>query len=64
MTVLRDGHNIVTRSLSTLTRLELVCFMGSLLSLRDPHDAIAATVMGGTFLAGGQGSVFPTLVGF
>jgi ribose/xylose/arabinose/galactoside ABC-type transport system permease subunit len=26
-------------------------------------DAIAATVMGGTFLAGGQGSVFPTLVG-
>jgi len=27
------------------------------------RDAIAATVMGGTFLAGGQGSVFPTLVG-
>ncbi|MBW4561631.1 MAG: ABC transporter permease [Mojavia pulchra JT2-VF2] len=26
-------------------------------------DAIAATVMGGTFLAGGQGSVFPTLIG-
>jgi ribose transport system permease protein len=26
-------------------------------------DAIAATVMGGTFLAGGQGSVFPTLAG-
>ncbi|BAZ14379.1 inner-membrane translocator [Calothrix sp. NIES-4071] len=26
-------------------------------------DAIAATVMGGTFLSGGQGSVFPTLVG-
>lgn len=26
-------------------------------------DAIAATVMGGTFLAGGQGRVFPTLVG-
>lgn len=26
-------------------------------------DAIAATVMGGTFLGGGQGSVFPTLVG-
>ncbi|MEH1940872.1 MAG: ABC transporter permease [Nostoc sp.] len=26
-------------------------------------DAIAATVMGGTFLAGGKGSVFPTLVG-
>lgn len=26
-------------------------------------DAIAATVMGGTFLAGGQGSVFPTLGG-
>jgi galactofuranose transport system permease protein len=26
-------------------------------------DAIAASVMGGTFLAGGQGSVFPTLVG-
>lgn len=27
VTVLRDGRNIVTRSLSTLTRLELVCFM-------------------------------------
>lgn len=26
-------------------------------------DAIAATVMGGTFLGGGQGSVFPTLIG-
>lgn len=26
-------------------------------------DAIAATVMGGTFLTGGQGTVFPTLVG-
>ena len=26
-------------------------------------DAIAATVMGGTFLVGGQGSVFPTLAG-
>ncbi|MEJ1933220.1 ABC transporter permease [Nostoc sp. NIES-2111] len=26
-------------------------------------DAIAATVMGGTFLSGGQGSVFPTLIG-
>lgn len=26
-------------------------------------DAIAATVMGGTFLGGGQGSVLPTLVG-
>lgn len=26
-------------------------------------DAIAATVMGGTFLGGGQGSVFPTLAG-
>ena len=26
-------------------------------------DAIAATVMGGTFLAGGQGTVFPTLIG-
>lgn len=26
-------------------------------------DAIAATVMGGTFLSGGQGSVFPTLAG-
>ncbi|ACC80841.1 ABC transporter related [Nostoc punctiforme PCC 73102] len=27
VTVLRDGRNIVTRSLSMLTRLELVCFM-------------------------------------
>ena len=26
-------------------------------------DAIAATVMGGTFLTGGQGNVFPTLIG-
>jgi ribose transport system permease protein len=26
-------------------------------------DAIAATVMGGTFLGGGQGSVLPTLAG-